>query len=133
MVIVLIILIIVNRKKNKIDDYDTADDDDNEEELKNRFGKIEDKLDDNILNANTEKSKTEKVKTEESEKEDYKAKGFNAVDYQIDESKNIIVEETQENKKTGTTNKYTSKLDELFETKKGLKDIKNKKGKGKLF
>lgn len=159
LVIVLIILIIVNRKKNKIDDYDTADDDDNEEELKNRFGKIEDKLDDNILNANTEKSKTEKVKTEESEKEDYKAKGFKAEDYQKEESKNIIEEETQENKKTGTTNKYTSKLDELFETKKGydkeedpydfkiyekeekkkenaeefLKDIKNKKGKGKHF
>lgn len=159
LVIVLIILIIVNHKKNKIDDYDTADDDDNEEELKNRFGKIEDKLDDNILNANTEESKTEKVKTEESEKEDYKAKGFKAEDYQKEESKNIIEEETQENKKTGTTNKYTSKLDELFETKKGydkeedpydfkiyekeekkkenaeefLKDIKNKKGKGKHF
>lgn len=164
LVIVLIILLIVNHKKNKIDDYDIADDDDNEEELKNRFGKIEDKLYDNILNANTEDSKnekikTEKVKTEESEVEDYKAKGFKAEDYQKEESKNIIEEKPKETKKTETTSKYASKLDELFETKKGydkeenpydfkidekeekkkedaeefLKDIKKKKGKGKHF
>lgn len=159
LVIVLIILLIVNHKKNKIDDYDIADDDDNEEKLKNRFGKIEDKLYDNILNANTEDSKnekikTEKVKTEESEVEDYKAKEIKA-----EESKNIIEEKPKETKKTETTSKYASKLDELFEAKKGydkeenpydfkidekeekkkedaeefLKDIKKKKGKGKHF
>lgn len=144
LVIVLIILLIVNHKKNKIDDYDIADDDDNEEELKNRFGKIEDKLYDNILNANTE---------------DYKAKEIKAKDYKKEESKNIIEEKPKETKKTETTSKYASKLDELFETKKGydkeenpydfkidekeekkkedaeefLKDIKKKKGKGKHF
>ena len=159
LVIVLIILLIVNHKKNKIDDYDIADDDDNEEKLKNRFGKIEDKLYDNILNANTEESKTEKVKTEESEVEDYKAKEIKAEDYKTEESKNIIEEKPKETKKTETTSKYASKLDELFETKKGydkeenpydfkidekeekkkedaeefLKDIKKKKGKGKHF
>lgn len=164
LVIVLIILLIVNHKKNKIDDYDIADDDDNEEELKNRFGKIEDKLYDNILNANTEDSKnekikTEKVKTEESEVEDYKAKEIKAEDYKTEKSKNIIEEKPKETKKTETTSKYASKLDELFETKKGydkeenpydfkidekeekkkedaeefLKDIKKKKGKGKHF
>lgn len=164
LVIVLIILLIVNHKKNKIDDYDIADDDDNEEELKNRFGKIEDKLYDNILNASTEDSKTEKiktekVKTEESEVEDYKAKEIKAEDYKKEESKNIIEEKPKETKKTETTSKYASKLDELFETKKGydkeenpydfkidekeekkkedaeefLKDIKKKKGKGKHF
>lgn len=144
LVIVLIILLIVNHKKNKIDDYDIAADDDNEEELKNRFGKIEDKLYDNILNANTEDSKNEKIKTEKVKTE---------------ESKNIIEEKPKETKKTETTSKYASKLDELFETKKGydkeenpydfkidekeekkkedaeefLKDIKKKKGKGKHF
>lgn len=159
LVIVLIILLIVNHKKNKIDDYDIADDDDNEEELKNRFGKIEDKLYDNILNANTEDSKNEKIKTEESEVEDYKAKEIKSEDYKAEESKNIIEEKLRETKKTETTSKYASKLDELFETKKGydkeenpydfkidekeekkkedaeefLKDIKKKKGKGKHF
>lgn len=130
LVIVLIILLIVNHKKNKIDNYDIADDDDNEEELKNRFGKVHD----NILNTKNEDSK-------------------------VEESKNVIEEKPKETKNTETTSKYASKLDELFETKKGydkeenpydfkidekeekkkedaeefLKDIKKKKGKGKHF
>ena len=160
LVIVLIILLIVNHKKNKIDNYDIADDDDNEEELKNRFGKVHD----NILNTKNEDSKVEESKTE-----DYKAKESKAKDYKIEEpkteepkteeSKNVIEEKLKETKNTETTSKYASKLDELFETKKGydkeenpydfkidekeekkkedaeefLKDIKKKKGKGKHF